>query len=241
MKGKAVRVNSGQTTSNVGIAIGSRGAGIGAALGRRVCVVESGVIGHWLVISGLLIAALLLGACSGGNTGTELEAAQKTPLADFPAGVGRGYPAAQLIAGNNSDLVLQPGRPAPDFALVLDDGRHLLLSDLRGRPVVLNFWATWCGPCRLEMPELMQAAAVDPGLVMLAMNVQEAQETVAPFADEFAMTTPVVLDPAGAIKTLYAVRGLPTTVFIDPAGQIQVIHPGLLTPTALEEHLATIR
>jgi cytochrome c biogenesis protein CcmG, thiol:disulfide interchange protein DsbE len=189
----------------------------------------------------LVLVLVLVAACTGGETGVTLDPTQKRALADFPAGVGRGYPVAQLVADKDKDAGLQPGATAPDFALVLDDGSHLRLSDLRGRPVVINFWATWCGPCRLEMPELMRAATEDPDLVMLAVNVQEAQETVAPFANDFAMVTPVVIDLEGSIQTLYGVRGLPTTYFIDRSGRIGAAYPGILTPALLEERLSSIR
>jgi thiol-disulfide isomerase/thioredoxin len=125
-------------------------------------------------------------------------------------------------------------------AVLLEDGRHTTLSDLRGRPVVINFWATWCGPCRVEMPELMRAATEEPNIVMLAVNVQETREQVSPFANEFDMEVPVVIDPEGEIKTLYAVRGLPTTYFIDKFGEITALYAGTLTPALLEERLARI-
>jgi thiol-disulfide isomerase/thioredoxin len=194
-----------------------------------------------LAYGALVLVLVLVAACTGGDSGATLDATQKQELADFPAGVGRGYPAAQLVADKDKDAGLQPGATAPDFAMVLDDGSHLRLSDLRGRPVVINFWATWCGPCRLEMPELMRAAAEDPDLVMLAVNVQESQETVAPFANDFAMITPVVIDLDGSIKTLYGVRGLPTTYFIDKSGRIGAAYPGILTPAVLKDRLSTIR
>jgi thiol-disulfide isomerase/thioredoxin len=187
------------------------------------------------------VAALVLAACGGGEAEASMDASLRAVLDEFPAGTGRGYPAAQLLAGSTGSSDVQIGKPAPDFALLLEDGRHTTLSDLRGRPVVINFWATWCGPCRIEMPELMRAAAEDPNLVMLAVNVQESREQVSPFADEFAMAVPVVIDPAGAIKTFYAVRGLPTTYFIDKSGEIAAIYAGTLTPAALEERLAMIR
>lgn len=191
----------------------------------------------WFVIG---FAVLLLAGC-GSNAGAKLDAAKRIALADLPVGMGRGYPTAQLIAGQKSNPALKTGSPAPDFALVLPDGSHLALSDLRGRPVVINFWATWCGPCRLEMPELMRAATGDPDLVLLAVNTQESLDAVGPFADDFTMTTPVVLDAKGDVNNLYAVRGLPTTYFIDASGAISAIHPGVLTPATLRERLDAIR
>lgn len=192
----------------------------------------------WWVMAVML--ALVLSACSSASSpGSTLSTV--VTLAEFPEGVGRGYPAARLLDDVDNAGGLQVGAPAPDFAIVLENGGHLRLSNLRGRPVVINFWATWCGPCRAEMPELMRAATTDANLVLLAVNVQEEQTTVAGFAEEFAMTTPVVIDPEGAIRELYEVRGLPTTIFIDKGGRIDAIYAGALTPTALEERLASIR
>ena len=189
----------------------------------------------------LLTAAVWLTACTGGGTTANLDAAPRRALADFPAEIGRGYPTAQIIAHEDSGAALQIGAPAPDFALVLKDGSHLRLSDMQGRPVIINFWATWCGPCRLEMPELMRAASKDADLVLLAVNVQESREIVAPFAEEFRMDTPVILDADGALKTRYEVRGLPTTIFVNRAGEIGSIYAGILTPAVLEKQLAALR
>lgn len=204
----------------------------------RDCIQERIRCSGWQAI--VVITLLMVTAC-GGSSAERLEASAAVALSDFPDGVGRGYPTAQLLADGNSQASVQTGAPAPDFAVVLENGHFLRLSDLQGRPVVINFWATWCGPCRLEMPELMRAATTEPNLVMLAVNVQEAQTTVAPFAEEFVMTTPVVIDPEGVVQRLYEVRGLPTTVFIDKDGRIDAVYAGALTPTALEARLASIR
>jgi len=189
----------------------------------------------------LLAAAFWLAACANGGATANLDAAPKRALIDFPSGIGRGYPTAQLIADKERGTALQVGASAPDFALVLEDGSHLRLSDIQGRPVIINFWATWCGPCRIEMPELMRAASKDADLVLLAVNVQESRETVAPFAEEFEMDTLVIMDADGVLKTRYGVRGLPTTVFVNRAGEIGFIHAGILTPATLEEQLAALR
>jgi thiol-disulfide isomerase/thioredoxin len=191
----------------------------------------------WLGWAVLALVVLGLAGCTS-SASTSLDPALRTALADFPTGVGRGYPAALVNAGN---ATAEPGVPAPDFALALADGRHLRLSDLRGRPVVINFWATWCGPCRIEMPELLRAAAADPEVTLLAVNLQEARAAVEPFAEALGMATPVVLDPAGDVADRFAVRGLPTTVFIDRDGRIQTTYAGVLTPAALAERLAEIR
>lgn len=121
---------------------------------------------------------------------------------------------------------------------MLKDGRHLRLQELRGQPVLLNFWATWCGPCRLDTPEIVRVAATNTDLVVLVINVQETIEQIQPFAEEFQMTLPVVRDTDGKLCNLYEVRGMPTSVFIDPEGKIFTIWTGTLTSKVLQDLLA---
>lgn len=184
------------------------------------------------------LAFCLLAACASEPTSPQ--AAQPIVLADLPAGLGRGFPTANVQDAAQAGGLLQAGEPAPDFALLLDDGRSLRLSDLRGQPVVINFWATWCGPCRLEMPELVKAA-LDKDFVLLAVDVQEAPEPVAAFAAEFQMNFPVVLDTEGKVRSLYRAPGLPTTYFVGKDGAISSLVVGPLTPQALAERLAEIQ
>lgn len=194
---------------------------------------------HW-VLALSVTAALFLAACTS-TPASPLDATSFTLLDDFPAGVGRGFPAAQVTAASTTGEDVRFGDMAPDFALVLEDGRHTSLRALYGQPVVLNFWATWCGPCRKEMPELMRVAAATPDLVMLTVNVEEALEAVLPFAEEYAMHTPVVLDSEGAVQDLYGVRGLPTSFFIDKEGRVAAVYPGSISASALAERVAAIR
>ncbi len=190
----------------------------------------------------LLLCVLLLAACGGSDDGGAAgKARQAVALSDLPAGFGRGFPAAAVDNAPAVGALLKAGEAAPDFALVLDDGRTVRLSDLQGRPVVVNFWATWCGPCRLEMPELVKAADADPELALLAVNVQEARPPVEEFAATFAMDLPVVLDSDGKVRNLYRVPGLPTTYFVDRAGKISAVVVGPLTPQVLADRLAEIR
>lgn len=190
-------------------------------------------------VLGLLFAVLILTACGGAKAVTQ--ATQAITLADLPAGPGRGFPVARVDGQPVAGGLLKQGEAAPDFAMVLDDGRYLRLSDLQGKPVALNFWATWCGPCRLEMPELVKAANADEDLVVLAADVQEARSPVEDFVAEFKMNLPVVLDKEGKVRNLYRVPGLPTTYFIDKTGKIASVVVGPLTPQVLADRLAEIR
>ncbi len=134
------------------------------------------------------------------------------------------------------------GVVAPDFAFVTDDGVEYRLSDLRGRPVVLNFWATWCPPCRAEMPALDAAYLEykDEGLVILAVNQMDNREQVERFREAMGLHMPIVLDTQGAVGQAYWVRGLPTSFFVDAEGQVALRWTGMLTEKSLDKGLRLI-
>ncbi|MCH5374569.1 MAG: TlpA family protein disulfide reductase, partial [Planctomycetes bacterium] len=161
-----------------------------------------------------MLAILLLAAC-GGGTQSAPPSGIPIDVSELPATLGQGFGQARLDGIDNQGG-LNPGDVAPNFAIHLEDGRYLTLSDLQGRPVMINFWATWCGPCRLEMPDIVAAAEADANLVILAVNVQESMSAIGPFVEEYNMSMPVVRDPQGALRDLYGVRGMPTSVFIHP-------------------------
>ena len=104
-------------------------------------------------------------------------------------------------------------------------------------PVLVDFYATWCPPCRAEMPELLQAARDYPDLVMLAVNVSEAPGDVSKFAEQFRMDVPVVIDPTGTISDRYNITGLPTSVFLDPDGTIASVRPGAINRAVIDDVL----
>ena len=118
---------------------------------------------------------------------------------------------------------------APDFTLTTTDGERIQLSALRGQPVVLNFWATWCPPCRAEMPalEALWRSNNSAGLLVLGVDQGESAATVERFArDTVGTTFPLLLDTRREVGAEYGVRALPTTVFIDAEGRIHDIKVG---------------
>lgn len=121
-------------------------------------------------------------------------------------------------------------RPATPFTLTLFDGTVLRLEDLRGKVIFLNFWASWCPPCRAEARPLEAAWQTyrDQGVVFVGVNIQDQEEAARAFLEEFGITYPNGMDPGGKIAIDYGVWGLPETFFIDPEGRITYKHVGAL-------------
>ncbi|MFO7602472.1 MAG: TlpA disulfide reductase family protein [Gammaproteobacteria bacterium] len=111
---------------------------------------------------------------------------------------------------------------ATDFDLRGEDGRRYRLSDYRGQVVLINFWATWCPPCRFEMPSLerLWQQVRDKGVVILAVNVGEDQDTIFEFMGQYPMSFPLPMDQDGEVVKAYPVTGLPTSYIVSPQGQV---------------------
>jgi peroxiredoxin len=134
------------------------------------------------------------------------------------------------------------GNLASGFTLEALDGTEVSLSEYRGNVVLINFWATWCPPCRAEIPDIQEAyqARENDGFVVLGVDVEEAREAVAPFVEAMGMTYPVLLDEGGQVLKMYRAIGLPMSVILDQDGVIRVRHVGVLTGEQLEDYLAQV-
>jgi peroxiredoxin len=120
------------------------------------------------------------------------------------------------------------GSPAPDFTLRSSGGPNLRLSEQRGQVVLLNFWATWCGPCREEMPQLnrLYDKYRGAGLVMLGVNVDEDPAKAAEVAQKLGVRFPVLLDSNKQVSSRYELSAMPSTVLIDRDGKVRFLHKG---------------
>ncbi len=139
----------------------------------------------------------------------------------------------------------QAGFLAPDFTLNTMDGQAYTLSELRGKAVLINLWATWCPPCRAEMPaiEKVYQEYKDQGFIVLAVNAanQDDAAAVTPFLDQYGLTFPVVLDVSGDASAKYQLRSLPSSYFIDRQGIIrEVIIGGPMSETLLRTRVEQI-
>ncbi len=145
------------------------------------------------------------------------------PANSSPADVSRGAPGS--------------GQAAPDFTLASLSGSPVSLSDYSGQVVLINLWATWCPPCKAEMPDIHRfyEAHRAKGFTVLAINNQEDSETVRRFIQANGFTFPVLLDGEAEVLDSYQVRGLPTSFIIDRQGRIQHVQTGAITERQLEK------
>jgi len=149
-----------------------------------------------------------------------------------------------LVVGCSTPVeVPEIGKPAPSFRLTDIDGQPVSLSDLRGKPVLINFWATWCYACGVEMPYIQEVYNEwsEHGLVVLAINIGESPSQVDRFILEHNLSFPVLLNPEGNVAKKYNIRAIPTTYFIDGDGIIKDIKIGAFNSAAeIEDILNSI-
>ena len=181
----------------------------------------------------LVVGAVFLGIAAavllfGGDLFSRIDPADLPQIAD---------------SGGTSgvDNIQQVGEPAYDFTLQDLDGNAVTLSELQGRPVILNFWATWCAPCRIEMPEFQSVYENYPDgeIAIVAVNLDEPVERVTQFfRDDLGLTFTALLDEGGIISDRYGVFSYPTTYFINEDGVVTAVHRGSLTEKYIEDYLA---
>jgi peroxiredoxin len=138
---------------------------------------------------------------------------------------------ALALAANAAVPAIAPLAAAPDFTLHVMNGANLRLQEQRGRVVMVNFWATWCGPCRQEMPQLnrLYEKYHAAGFVLLGINVDDDTSKAAEVAGKLGVTFPVLLDTDKTVSKLYELSTMPSTVIIDRDGKVRYMHRGYLT------------
>ena len=143
------------------------------------------------------------------------------------------FAAAVVLALGASAAVpaIAPLSAAPDFTLHVMNGPNLRLQEQRGRVVMVNCWATWCGPCRQEMPQLnrLYEKYHAAGFVLLGVNVDDDTSKAAEVAGKLGVTFPVLLDTDKTVSKLYELSTMPSTVIIDRDGKVRYVHRGYLT------------
>lgn len=143
------------------------------------------------------------------------------------------------LASFNTDAP-QPEDAAPDFSVRTLDGSTFTLADhlaADGRPLFLNLWATWCGPCRAEMPILQAASEAHPEVRFVGVAIEDSEGSVADFVAEIGVTYDIGLDDDNVVRDAYPTLGMPTTFLIDPDGSIAKTHIGIVTVESVEELL----
>ena len=188
------------------------------------------LVRHWSGLSRLLRVAL-------GAAGCMLVLAGCAAVAGAFMSVSADRRAARGPGGAESPI--QIGQIAPDFELYTDDERLVSLRDYRGRPVAVNFWATWCLPCRFEIPAMTDAARQyeDEGLAILSVDVGEKPSLVLEFLAERDIAYEVLLDPHETVADAYSIVSMPTTLWIDGDGVIRAVDSGLLTAERIAENV----
>ena len=188
----------------------------------------------------VLAGAYLLYNRLGSQYAPDQLAVESTPVPADPAESGAAQPGAQQTAEDAA-----PERTAaPDFTAYDADGNAVQLSDYFGKPLVLNFWASWCGPCKSEMPAFQQAYEQDDGLQFLLVNMTGGRETQADAEALLAQegyACPVLFDLDLDAATTYGVTALPTTYFLDAEGNLVAWAQGAINAETLQKGLSMIR
>lgn len=136
--------------------------------------------------------------------------------------------ALMLLIMFNVQAATEMRQPAPNFTLKSQSGKNLKLSELRGQVVLLNFWASWCGPCRTEMPLLgkIHEKYKGMGFTVLGVNVEEDSAPAISIINKTKIAFPVLFDKTNAVSKLYNVSAMPSTVIIDRDGNMRYLHEG---------------
>ena len=178
------------------------------------------------VFAAIAVISLVVAACSGGGSSdTSSDSGGNTAVQQPGSRLALGLIDTPKLDGQKVGTRID--QLAPNFRLPSSDRGDLALSDLRGKPVFLNFWATWCGPCRFEMPEI-QALFEEMGdqITILAVDLDESEKEVNAFKEDLGLTFTTAIDDGQKVFDRYAPFGLPSTYLIDADGFIRAVKFG---------------
>ncbi|WP_315792384.1 peroxiredoxin family protein [Paenibacillus sp. BIC5C1] len=188
----------------------------------------------------IIVIVILLGLVGWGIYDTSKKNNERQASLATSEQAMEGIDDSSLIIGINQ------GNIAPDFELNSLDGKIFKLSDFRGQKVIVNMWATWCPPCRAEMPDMQKFydKYADENTTVIAINMTTSEKSVdriPVFLDEFGITFPILLDKQNKIAEIYQVRALPTSYIIDSQGVIQQKVTGPMNYEMMEKLVKEIR
>jgi peroxiredoxin len=190
---------------------------------------------RWLI----LVISVVIGVVLGLVFFTDLV------FSDLSSQVDSATNNADETSGAEVDVTApapKVGFPAPDFIHTDLDGEIVQLSDYRGHIILLNFWATTCAACRLEMPEFRESYEIHnaDGYTVLAVEVDGIEDKARSFVEKYQLSFPVLLDTQARLQELYQIRGIPVSFFIDREGIIQFIHYGRVNKSRLNRYLVKV-
>ena len=202
----------------------------------------------WAALAGGLIIGLAVGTFVFISSWPSEPATPEVSV--YTSGLITPFPTSAPVvtidpSAQNVQYGVEVGQPPPEFTLMSLDGGEVSLANYQGQPVLINFWASWCPPCRLEMPDLVSAyeAHKDEGFVILAIDLafQDSIPDVETFVEEFGMTFPVLLDHDGVVTNgLYRLLGLPMSIFVNREGVVTRLHIGAMTGDQVDEFVTEI-
>lgn len=194
---------------------------------------------RWIIDLSLILIIIVIGLFIALEIDQRAKALNESAE---PNGSGDSIELEQFDSSpTDEDTIIQDPVPAKEFVLVNLAGETVALSNHLGQPVMVNFWATWCPPCRKEMPIIQKYADLfDDRLVVLAINAGEEESVVQNFVIDSGLDLQFLLDPTNSVAELYAVRGFPTTLFINTEGSLVATHIGELDELLITYYLEMI-
>jgi len=181
-----------------------------------------------------IVVGLWAGVCLGVALIGVLIYTGVIPLLGNRGGASAGQQNSPVLAE------LEAGMLVPEVPLDTLEGKSVLITDYRGKVVVMNFWATWCGPCIQEMPMFQEYQDRYEGIAVLGINSEEKADKVTDFLTKLTIEYPILLDSSMGMAREFRINFLPTTIFVDEKGEVRFRHYGILTEDQMDYYLGTL-